>query len=135
MIGRIVSTKLKNTATILVERTAKHPLYKKTFKRSKRYLVDVSLGVKDGDIVEVVQTRPHSKNKHWKIVKVLGKSLAEIAEQQMKEKAAEIIAEVMPEEKEGYRVQGIGSSEEKIKNKKVEEKKERTRKEKLVPKP
>lgn len=99
MIGRVISTKLKNTATVLVERTAVHPLYKKSFVRSKKYLADDEVGVKDGDIVEIIKTRPISKNKHWKIVKVLGRSLAEIAEEHMKEKAEEVIAEVMPEEK------------------------------------
>lgn len=101
MIGRVISTKTKNTATILVEREATHPLYKKTFSRSKKYLVDDQLGVKEGDIVEVIKSKPISKNKHWRIVKVLGKNLAEIAEQHLKEKAEEAIAEVMPEEKEG----------------------------------
>lgn len=100
MIGRVVSTKTKNTATVLVERQAKHPLYKKTFIRSKKYLADDQLTVKMGDIVEIVKVRPISKNKHWKITKVLGRSLTEIAEQHLKEKGEEIIAEVMPEGKE-----------------------------------
>lgn len=100
MQGRVVSSKLKNTATVLVERESIHPLYKKAFARSKRYLVDDRIGVKMGDIVEIVQIRPISKNKYFGVVKVIGKSIAEIAEEQMKAKAAEIIEEVMPEEKE-----------------------------------
>lgn len=99
MTGRVVSTKHKNTAVVLVERQARHPLYKKTFMRSKRYLVEDGVGVKEGDIVEIEKCKPISKNKHWKVVKVLGRSLAEIAEEQMKEKAEQVIAEVMPEEK------------------------------------
>ncbi|TSC87345.1 MAG: SSU ribosomal protein S17p (S11e) [Microgenomates group bacterium Gr01-1014_7] len=99
MTGRVVSTKSKNTAVVLVERQAKHPLYKKTYLRSKRFLVDDSLGVKEGDIVEIEKCKPISKNKHWRVIKVLGRSLAEIAEEQMKKKAEEAIAEVMPEEK------------------------------------
>lgn len=130
MIGRVVSTKSKNTATVLIERRARHPLYKKTFTRTKKYLVWDQIGVKEGDMVEVVQTKPISKRKHWKIVKVLGKRLAELASAEMKEKAKKIIAEVMPEEKKGDRVKGIGSSE-----KSVEKKKESKRKEKLAPKP
>lgn len=110
MIGRVISTKLKNTTTVLVERTAVHPLYKKSFVRSKKYLADDEVGVKDGDIVEIIKTRPISKNKHWKIVKVLGRSLAEIAEQQMKEKAEEVIAEVMPETSESVD-QSVSESE------------------------
>lgn len=100
MTGRVVSTKMKNTATVLVERVATHPLYKKTYVQSKRFLVDDSHGVKLGDIVEIVKVRPISKNKHWKIVKVLGKNFAEIAEEHLKEKAEQAISEVMPEEKE-----------------------------------
>lgn len=99
MIGRVVSTKNKNTATVLVERQAAHPLYKKTFIRSKKYLVDDQINVKDGDIVQIEKCRPVSKMKHFKIVKVLGKNLVEITEAQLKEKAEEAIAQVMPEEK------------------------------------
>ena len=99
MIGRVVSTKLKNTVTVLVERSAKHPLYKKTYVQSKRYLVSDLIGVKLGDVVEIVNCKPISKRKAWNITKVLGKNFAEIAEEHMKEKAQEAIAEVMPEEK------------------------------------
>lgn len=101
MTGRVISIKSNKTATVLVERIATHPLYKKTFIRSKKYLVDDAIGVKLGDIVDIVNCKPISKNKSWKITKVLGKSLAEIAEETLKKDAEEIIAEVMPEEKEG----------------------------------
>jgi len=104
MIGRVVSTKLKNTATVLVTRVAMHPLYKKTFTRSKRYLVDDRIGVKDGDIVEIVKCKPVSKNKHWQILKVMGKNLVEIAEAELKKEAEAAIAEVMPEESEKVKV-------------------------------
>lgn len=100
MIGRVVSTKSKNTATVLVERTTKHPLYKKTYIQSKKYLVDDSIGVKNGDIVNFVNCKPISKKKFWKITKVLGKDFAEIAKADLKKAAEEVIAEVMPEEKQ-----------------------------------
>lgn len=100
MTGRVVSTKMKNTATVLVERTAKHPLYKKTFIRTKKYLADDSLNVKEGDMVEIIKVKPISKRKHWKIIKVVGKNLAEMAEEKLKVAAQQSIAEVMPEEKE-----------------------------------
>lgn len=99
MIGRVVSTKLKNTATVLVDRVATHPLYKKTYLQSKKYLVDDPIGVKMGDVVDFINCKPVSKNKHWKITKVLGKNFAEIAKDQLKKEAEEVIAEVMPEEK------------------------------------
>lgn len=100
MIGRVVSTKLKNTATVLLSRIVTHPLYKKTYVKTKRYLVSDLIGVKDGDIVEIIKCRPISKNKHWKITKVVGKDLAEIVKAEQKLAAEEVIAEVMPEEKE-----------------------------------
>ena len=116
MTGRVVSTKLKNTATVLVERTAMHPLYKKTYVQSKKYLVDDLIGVKDGDLVEIAMCKPESRRKTWKIVKVVGKNLAEIAEEKLKKQAEEVIAEVMPEEK----VEEVKESEElKVEKKKV----------------
>lgn len=99
MIGRVVSIKMAKTAAVLVERTAIHPLYKKVFKRSKKYLADDLVGVKDGDLVEIVKVAPVSKNKHWRILKVVGKNLEEITEEKLKAEAKEIVAEVMPEEK------------------------------------
>lgn len=100
MIGRVVATKMQKTVTILEEGEKKHPLYKKSFKRSKKYLVHDPIGVAMGDMVEVVKIAPVSKRKHFKIVKVLGKQLAEITEEKLKEHARGVIEEVMPEEKE-----------------------------------
>lgn len=99
MIGRVVSTKMKNTATVLVERVAKHPLYKKTYIQTKRYLAEAGAEIKDGDLVEMIKIRPVSKNKHWKILKVVGRDLEAITEEKLKEAAEQVIAEVMPEEK------------------------------------
>lgn len=99
MIGRVVSVKSKNSAVVLVERMEKHPLYKKAFRRSKKYLVEDTVGVKEGDIVVILKTRPISKRKHWKVVKVVGRNLIELAQEQQKQQAEEIIAEVLPEKK------------------------------------
>lgn len=141
MVGRVTSTKMNKqslpanagkTVTVLVERVAMHPLYKKTYLQTKKYLVDAPMELKDGDVVEFITVRPISKNKHWKVAKVIGRNLAEITKEQLKAKAEEVIAEVMPEEKEGDRVEGIGSSEEE----KVEKKEKiKSKKEKLAPKP
>lgn len=100
MIGRIVSVKGKNTATVLVERIARSPLYKKTFVRSKKFLAEDSLGVKLGDIVEIINCKPMSSKKHWNITKVTGKNLAEITKEKLQASAEAAISEVMPEEKE-----------------------------------
>jgi small subunit ribosomal protein S17 len=99
MIGRVVSTKMKNTVTVLVERVVKHPLYKKTYVQTKRYLAEAGAEIKDGDLVEMIKIKPVSKNKHWKILKVVGRDLEAITEEKLKEAAEQVIAEVMPEEK------------------------------------
>ena len=113
MIGRVVSTKLKNTATVVIERIVTHPLYKKTYVRSKRFLVDDLIGVKDGDVVEIIKCKPISKNKHWRVEKIVGKNLTEIVEEAQKMAAAQIIAEVMPEEKKVEKKTVIKNKEKK----------------------
>lgn len=99
MIGRVVSAKISKTVTVIIERTAKHPLYKKTYIRTKKYLVDDAIGCKEGDMVEIVKIKPVSRKKHWKIEKIVGKNLTEIVEAKQKETAEKAISEVMPEEK------------------------------------
>lgn len=107
MIGRVVSTKMNKTVTVLVERVVTHPLYKKTYSQSKKYLADAPVKVKEGDMVEIVKIKPMSKNKHWKILKIVGKDLEAITADILKAQAEEVIAEVMPEEKkEGDQING-----------------------------
>ena len=133
MIGRVVSTKMNKTVTVLVQRVAKHPLYKKTYVQSKKYLVDAEMPVKDGDMVEIIKIRPISKNKHWKVSKVVGRDLEAITEEKLKAAAEEIIAEVMPEEKTEEQSDVLlsgGPQTEKTKKKQKKPKKSNRRKEK-----
>lgn len=100
MRGRVVAAKQPKTVTVLIERRKVHHFYQKSFMRSKKYLVHDELGVKAGDVVEIMKIKPISKNKHFGIVKVVGKDMEAIISQQLKEEAAAEIAEVMPEERE-----------------------------------
>src|SRR5689334_3337227 len=100
MIGRVVSVKNKNTATVLVTGTKTHPLYKKTFVFSKKFLADDKIGVQLGQIVEIVPIKPISKRKNFGITKVVGRDIEAIVGEQLKEQAAEVVAEVMPAESE-----------------------------------
>lgn len=99
MIGRVVSTKQMKTAIVLVEGTKRDPLYKKSFKFSKRYAADDQLGCKIGDLVELIKIRPVSKRKHWRITKVVGRDIEQVVNDELKESAAEVIEKAMPEEK------------------------------------
>lgn len=71
--GWVTSTKMNKTATVEVIRLVSHPIYKKRIKRKRKFHVHDDLGVKVGDRVVVVETRPISKTKKWKVVKVVKK--------------------------------------------------------------
>jgi small subunit ribosomal protein S17 len=68
--GTVVSsTKMKDTITVVVDRYVKHPKYKKYQRRSKKYLVhDVGNTAKEGQKVDIRETRPISKHKHFELV-------------------------------------------------------------------
>jgi len=71
-VGRVVSDKMMNTVTVLVERRVKHPLYGKIMTRTAKYHAHVETGVtKEGDLVEISECRPISKTKTWVVTKVL----------------------------------------------------------------
>ncbi len=68
--GTVVSTKMTDTITVAVERYVMHPKYKKFMRRTKKFLVDDKGNTaKEGDKVEIRETRPLSKRKHFELVK------------------------------------------------------------------
>jgi small subunit ribosomal protein S17 len=70
--GVVVSDKMDKTAVVKVERRTTHPLYGKTVTRSERYHVhDETNDLNVGDRVRVMETRPLSKLKRWRVVEVL----------------------------------------------------------------
>jgi small subunit ribosomal protein S17 len=70
--GVVVSDKMDKTAVVRVERRTTHPLYGKTVTRSERYHVhDETNDLNVGDTVRIVETRPLSKTKRWRILEVL----------------------------------------------------------------
>ena len=73
IIGKVISTKMQKTATVLVERMVIHPLYQKRYTKEKKYQVHDDLGVKVGQMVKFVASRPYSKNIKWKTVEVFEK--------------------------------------------------------------
>jgi len=69
--GTVVSTKMKDTITVTVERYVMHPKYKKFMRRSKKFLVhDAGNTATEGMIVDIRETRPLSKRKHFELVTV-----------------------------------------------------------------
>ncbi len=76
--GRVIHKKMQKTVTVAVERTVKHPLYKKYLKRFTRMLAhDERDECREGDLVEIEESRPISSRKSWRVRSVLAKSLGE----------------------------------------------------------
>ncbi len=76
LTGKVVSDSRDKTIAILVERTVKHPIYKKIIKRStKVHAHDENNECKIGDKVKVSETAPFSKTKHWILVEIIKKAV------------------------------------------------------------
>ncbi|MDD2509601.1 MAG: 30S ribosomal protein S17 [Syntrophomonas sp.] len=74
-IGTVSSDKMDKTITVSVETVKQHPLYKKTIKTSKKYKAhDENNEAKTGDIVKIMETRPLSKDKRWRLVEIVQKA-------------------------------------------------------------
>lgn len=72
LVGRVVSNKMDKSATVLIERTVKHPLYGKFVRRStKLHIHDENNTCGMGDTVMIEECRPISKTKSWRLVKVV----------------------------------------------------------------
>jgi len=75
--GKVVSNKMDKTIVVAIETTKRHPLYKKTMRTTKNYKAhDENNEANIGDTVEIMETRPLSKDKNWRLVKVLEKAVA-----------------------------------------------------------
>lgn len=72
LTGKVVSDKMDKTVSVLIERQLKHPLYGKIIVRSNKYLAhDEANQAKAGDVVEIREGRPISKNKAWTVTRVV----------------------------------------------------------------
>jgi small subunit ribosomal protein S17 len=70
--GTVVSTKMDKTAVVAIVSAVRHRRYGKTMQRTTRlYVHDETNDAREGDRVRVAETRPISKNKHWRIVEIL----------------------------------------------------------------
>ena len=73
--GKVVSNKMDKSATVLIERKVKHPVYGKYIRRStKLHVHDADNACQQGDIVIIEQCRPLSRTKSWRLVEIVGRS-------------------------------------------------------------
>ncbi len=71
-VGTVVSDRMDKTVVVAVERTIRHPLYKRTIKRTTKFMAhDEENQAKVGDKVRLMETRPLSKRKRWRVVEIV----------------------------------------------------------------
>ena len=74
-IGIVVSNKMDRTITVAIERRVPHPIYKKYFKKTTKLMAhDEKKECSLGDKVKIMETRPLSKNKRWRLVQIVEKA-------------------------------------------------------------
>ncbi len=75
-VGRVVSDKMDKTVVVQVERLVPHPLYGKVLRRRKKFKAhDENNECRIGDLVEIMETRPLSKTKRWRVVRILERAM------------------------------------------------------------
>jgi len=73
-VGIVASDKMTKTVVVRVDRLVKHPVYRKYVKRRKKFMAHDELGAKTGDKVKIVETRPLSAKKRWRVVEIIQKA-------------------------------------------------------------
>lgn len=73
-VGIVASDKMTKTVTVRVDRLVKHPIYRKYVKKRKKFMAHDDLGAKIGDKVKIVETRPLSARKRWRVVEIIQKA-------------------------------------------------------------
>jgi small subunit ribosomal protein S17 len=79
-VGVVVKAKMQKTVVVAVERLVQHAMYRKTIKRTSTFMAHDEKGAKQGDTVRIVETRPLSKNKRWRVEEIVTSGTAEIAQ-------------------------------------------------------
>jgi len=73
--GKVISNRMDKSATVLIERKVKHPVYGKYIRRStKLHIHDAENACQEGDVVTIEQCRPLSRTKSWRLVEIVGRS-------------------------------------------------------------
>ena len=77
-VGRVVSSKMQKSVTVSVERLVKHPVYGKFIRRTTTLMAHDEEGTcREGDTVAIVECRPISKRKNWRVVEIVARAPVE----------------------------------------------------------
>lgn len=123
MIGVVVSDKMDKTVVVKVEKTKLHPKFKKYYKFHKKYKAhDENNQCREGDLVMIQESRPLSKEKKWRVIKILGRLKEDIKEEDKNEEL-DVVEEMGKEKEEKDEIKEIEQeSESKIKTENETEK-------------
>jgi small subunit ribosomal protein S17 len=74
-VGVVVSAKMQKTVVVAVERLVRHHLYRKTLRRTSSFMAHDDKGARKGDTVRIVETRPLSRHKRWRVAEIVSRAL------------------------------------------------------------
>jgi small subunit ribosomal protein S17 len=74
-IGVVVKAKMKKSVVVAVERMVQHAVYRKTIRRTSTFMAHDEMGAKKGDTVRIVETRPLSKLKRWRVEEIVSRAV------------------------------------------------------------
>ena len=78
-VGVVTTAKMQKTVVVAVERFVRHGFYRKTIRRTSTFMAHDELGARAGDRVRIVETRPLSHRKRWRVTEILERAIAEAA--------------------------------------------------------
>jgi small subunit ribosomal protein S17 len=78
-VGVVTTAKMQKSVVVAVERLVRHPFYRKTVRRTSKFMAHDELGARAGDRVRIVETRPLSRLKRWRVAEILERASAEAA--------------------------------------------------------
>ena len=78
-VGVVTTAKMEKTVVVAVERLVRHAFYKKIMRRTSTFMAHDELGAHAGDRVRIVETRPLSRRKRWRVTEILARATAEAA--------------------------------------------------------
>jgi small subunit ribosomal protein S17 len=70
-VGLVTSDKMQKTVVVRVERQVRHPKYRRYIRRRTKFMAHDELGAHTGDIVRIIETRPLSARKRWRVVEIV----------------------------------------------------------------
>jgi small subunit ribosomal protein S17 len=73
-VGLVTSDKMTKTVVVRVERQVRHPKYKRYIRRRSKFMAHDEMGAHTGDIVRIIETRPMSARKRWRVVEIVQKA-------------------------------------------------------------